>query len=196
MQAAPAAAPRRRRNANRNRNRNSEMNMLTGGTGDVKPEMLTYSAVMSAADTTTTTTTALPILRNFSSGNGSRAQIVEILKAFIFLPAPVEVDSDITVLIGTKNLGTTNGNFGDPSIFAAAGNQMLLTTSGQVVYDRLRVIDLTDGAGNGILVATDNIFTQISSSTTSSVNTTRVKLLYRVYAASVTEYVGIVQGQQ
>lgn len=194
MQANAANPPRRRRN--RRRAGMSEAAMLTGGTMDVKPQLLSFACVQSSADTTTTTTQPVPVLRNFSSGNGSRAQLIEVLKVYCNMPLSSEVDSSVSIVVGTKNLGTTAVVAGEPSVFARFGQQLILTTSGQCVIPRQQMVDCSDGAGNGILVATDNIYAQISSLTTSATNQCTVAVLYRVYAASVTEYVGIVQGQQ
>jgi len=173
-----------------------ESRVITGGSGDIKPEFLSYVATQSASDTTTTTTTALPVLRNFQT-SGNRAQIVEVLKViFSFNQAQVETDSNVRVFVSTKNFGTTATTFQDPAVIAMAGWYMAITTSGQVTYPQLQTLDLTDGNGNGILVATDNLFTQVTSSGTSLSNAIGVKVLYRIYSAGVTEYIGIVQGQQ
>ena len=59
--------------------------------------------------------------------------------------------------------------------------------------------DLTDGAGHGILVATDSIFLTgyvPSNWYTNGTNTVFVKLLYRWKDVSLAEYIGIVQSQQ
>lgn len=167
---------------------------MTGGTRDVKPQYLNITAPQSGTDATTTTTVALPILRNFSSGP-ARAQLIEILKVFVFLDNTVEVDSSLTVKFSTKSGGTTVLSPADPTVFAAFSSQVKLTTSGLVEVDKWKEWDCTDGAGNGILVATDNIYVQVSSVTTGATNTIYGKVLYRMYGASVTEYVGIVQGQ-
>jgi len=56
--------------------------------------------------------------------------------------------------------------------------------------------DLSDGAGHGTLIATDQIFFQIASSNTGAQNTAAVKVWYRWKNVSLQEYVGIVQSQQ
>ena len=57
------------------------------------------------------------------------------------------------------------------------------------------ILDLTDGAGHGFLVASDNIYLQVSSIASGIVNSANVKILYRWKDVSVQEYVGIVQSQ-
>lgn len=183
--------PRRRRR----RNNSAPMSMLTGGTRDVKPQYLTFSITESAADTTTTVTQALPVLRNFTS-TGGRAQVIEVLKVYISFGAQSEVDSVMQLCLTTKSFGTTVVSASDPNVFAYVVVRSGITTSGtfQQVYPV--IIDLTDGAGNGLLIATDNIYAQIFSTGTSAAIGANVKLLYRISGASLTEYVGIVQSQQ
>jgi hypothetical protein len=169
--------------------------MLTGGTRDVKPQLLSFVASQSGADATTTTTVALPVLRNFTTGGG-RAQIVEVLKVYFDFDGVPEVDSALAVVLSTKSGGTTAFAISDPAVFAYYQLRVGLTTSGVVQLIFPYVMDLTDGAGNGFLVGTDSIFAQVFSSSTTLTNAARIKVLYRVYGAGLTEYVGIVQGQQ
>lgn len=168
--------------------------MLTGGSRDVKPQLLSFTAAESAADTTTTTTVTLPVPRtNVSQG---RAMITEVLKVWFIWDALEEVDSEKEVSLSTKNFGTTTTQFSDPDIFAWAKLVTKITTSGYAVESTVNCLDLTDGAGNGVLIATNNIFCQVFSGTTSSAVSVRVKVLYRMYDADVFEYIGIVQAQQ
>lgn len=57
--------------------------------------------------------------------------------------------------------------------------------------------DLTDGAGHGILIATDALYLNITFTGAVTVNfQTYLKLFYRLKAVGVEEYIGIVQSQQ
>lgn len=56
--------------------------------------------------------------------------------------------------------------------------------------------DFTDNAGNGILIATDNLYMCIGSENTGGSDDMTWKLLYRFRTVPVIEYVGIVQSQQ
>jgi len=172
------------------------MAMLTGGTGDVKPEVMSFKCTQSAADTTTSIQQTLPIMRNFSSQNRSRAQVIEVLKVFFWVDNSSVISSAVSVYLSTKNFAATATNFGEPTVFAAAQYRELFTTSGESNTPNPLVYDCQDGSGNGFLVATDSIYAQVVSASTSAANTVYIKMLYRVYGASVTEYVGIVQGQQ
>jgi hypothetical protein len=55
--------------------------------------------------------------------------------------------------------------------------------------------DLTDGAGHGFLVATDQIYAQIASTNTGAAQSCDVKIMYRWKNVGLQEYIGIVQGQ-
>ncbi len=189
--------PRRPRNRNRNRGvGNSIDNMITGGTKDLKPQLLSFYCQESGNDTTTVATQALPVLRNFSSGPG-RAQVVEVLKVFWRSNITTETDVLIQGALCTKNPGVAAAiAFSDPSVLDAWYEDGRITTSGFVLRTHPVIHDLTDGAGNGILVAVDNLYLQVASSGTSSTARIDVKILYRIAGASVQEYVGIVQSQQ
>lgn len=64
--------------------------------------------------------------------------------------------------------------------------------------------DLTDGAGHGILIATDNIFlvvqgllTSYGAATTGAIQAfAQADLIYRFKEVALAEYIGIVQSQQ
>lgn len=166
---------------------------LTGGSGDVNPQWMHLTATQSGADATTTTAFPIPIQRLQNAG---RAQVMEILKVFWGLPTPVEVDNSLQALLTTSSQGTTASNFGNTRIIDMVIRTIAITTSGQIDDQGIICHDLTDGAGHGILVGTDNIYLQIGSSTTSATNIVYAKILYRWKDVSTTEYVGIVQGQQ
>lgn len=177
---------------------------LTGGTRDVSPQLFHMRATQTAADTTTTETFPVPIQR---LPFGNRAQVMEVLKAYFVttsLPAiasATEIQDVIQIFITTTSFGTTATNFGEPRVFAhyvknQRGAFTAAGTYGMTQDDEPFQLDLTDGAGHGILVATDNIFMQIASSGTGASNTANVKLLYRWKNVPLQEYIGIVQSQQ
>jgi len=165
---------------------------LGGGTGDVNPQFMNINATITAGSVVTTTT-PIPIQRLQQSG---RAQVMEVLKVIFdnSLFNTLEADSAALARVTTKNFATTAVTPNEPTCFAYMNNWYKITTSGAVEFIGPYVLDLTDGAGHGFLVATDNIFVQ-----TNSVNVTgslSVKILYRWKNVSTTEYVGIVQSQQ
>lgn len=56
--------------------------------------------------------------------------------------------------------------------------------------------DLTDGAGHGVLIATDSIYCNLQSVVTGILNDVVVKIGYRWKEVALVEYIGIVQSQQ
>jgi len=167
---------------------------LTGGTGDVSPQFANFTATQSGADTTTTTSFAVPIQR-LPAGN--QAQVMEVLKIFWRIAGTVvETDNTVSGFFSTTSFGTTATNFAEPRVFGHVFRSVNITTSGQIVVQEPYVQDLTDGAGHGVLIATDNIFLQVVSGTTSATNTIYAKILYRWKNVPLAEYIGIVQSQQ
>lgn len=167
---------------------------LTGGTRDVSPQFYTFTASQSAADTTTTTQIPIPVEKLSSSTNPT---IIEVLKMFFWLDNNVvEADNEIQIYVSTKSSGTTNTNYSDATVFAGYQRQWFITTSGGALVTQPVIQDLTDGAGHGVLIGTDNIYVQIRSGSTSLANTVRIKMLYRFKRVGLAEYIGIVQSQQ
>ena len=177
---------------------------LTGGTGDVSPQWMTFTHTQSAADTTTTTTQQIPVQRLQTR---NMAQVMEVLKVAIVptnLPAfasATEVSDSQSIMFSTSSFGTTATTFGEPRVFAGftfaqRGAFTAAGTYGMTQQAFPLVLDTTDGAGHGVLIATDNIFVQNASSGTGAANVTQCKILYRWKNVAMTEYVGIVQSQQ
>jgi hypothetical protein len=157
------------------------------------------TATQAVADTNLSTAFPLPVMRNFSSSNGSKAQVIEALKIVIQfgnLDLTGAANQWMKVAFSTKNHGAVLTTLADSDTFAVLGYQSCYHTSGGNILPSTQVFDFSDGMGNGILLATDNIYVQVTSSATSITNAFPFKLFYRIYSATVTEYVGIVQSQQ
>jgi len=176
---------------------------LTGGTRDVNCQFLSFSAVQSAADTTTTASQAIPIQRLPMAGRSQVMEVVKVFLEFASLPAiasATEATDSQQIYLSTTSFGTTATNFQEPRVFAGffRNQRGAFTAAGTYGYvaDNSYCIDLTDGAGHGFLVATDNIFAQVISANTGAAQTVAVKLLYRWKNVGLAEYIGIVQGQQ
>lgn len=177
---------------------------LTGGTGDVSPQFMVFTVTQSAADTTTTTAQAIPVQRLQTAG---KAQVMEVLKiGFVVSDLPASASATetidaIAVNVSTTSFGTTATNWGEPRVFAAYNkrSRSAFTAAGtyfSMLQSEPFMLDVTDGAGHGILIATDNIYGQVVSSGTGGANVAYIKLLYRWKNVPMTEYVGIVQSQQ
>ena len=178
---------------------------LTGGTGDVNPQLLSDSITQSAADTTTTQQVVLPIQR-IAANAPSTAIVMEVLKIWVQNAAfgdvgnVAETSKSQNLVFSTRNTGTTNQSLADPAVFAVirTTQQGAWTAAGSYAYQEFNIqtVDLTDGAGHGILIATDSIFVQAVSAATGNANMMQWKILYRWKRVSLAEYIGIVQSQQ
>lgn len=178
---------------------------LTGGTGDVNPQWFTTNAV---AITTTynDVATPIPIQRLATSG---RAQVMEILKAYFF---PTVNTAQLNITAGTNSSGrlyiTTRSNGTTEPINQATGGiivykgvniaSIAASVSSDIEFIS-EIMDLTDGAGHGLLVATDQIYIGGINSAANTPfitsSTWACRLLYRWKNVSLQEYIGIVQSQ-
>ncbi len=179
---------------------------LTGGTGDVKPQVMTITTPLSTAiDTYSIVQAALPVPR-FGTMK-TKATIIELLQVRWFLN--LRDINDSTHLSWAYLATSTNRNTGDASTNitmaedCAQGSSLAfaavfysLVTSGQSTRVYPITIDLTDNNGNGVLIATDKIFVVEGSVAAAAVSQTHCKITYRQVNVGITEYVGIVQGQQ
>lgn len=174
---------------------------MGGGSGDVNPQYMNLAAVQPAADTFAQVQYPVPIQRLQNSG---RAQVMEVLKVFfqcsnIGNSAPGYTSATQSTILTTKSFPSPVG-LAEPTCFASfeKSSQSAFTAAGTFKADQEEpyVFDCTDGAGHGVLIASDNIFIQLSSGNTGAVQSAQVKILYRWKDVSITEYVGIVQSQQ
>lgn len=148
--------------------------------------------------------TKAPLPVNKLGGNGKSATIIELLKVWFYvLEDKAAVDSSLTISLCTGDIsGDTEFELlGDPRTLA--GFRRTQAFDGSIGSGGFQLqqtypveVDLTDGAGHGVLVATDNIFAVMKSSSTTVSNQAWVKMLYRQKRVGVLEYVGIVQAQQ
>ncbi len=178
----------------------------TGGTGDLKPQILTMSGLAGAITDYVVVQVQLPVPR-FGPGM-NKATITEILKVW-FYPAIEDLLDDDAVnatIIATTNLGRANADavtvgslatdMQNSNIVAATITMRQLTTSGSahVIYPLM--VDVTDSNGNGVLVAADSIFLIGANIAGTVAGSYTAKILYRTVNVGVTEYVGILQSQR
>lgn len=186
-----------------------------GGTGDVNPQWFSTSVVASAADTTTSISVSSPPGIGLSAAGKPLA--MELLKAQIsfeqgtaglgwmptaasFAPGAGTIQiAEVRLTASSKNFGTTvpTLSLGDATVFLQARETLRIyestAASTLATFDQGPImIDLTDGAGNGLLYANQNIFFQISASNTNIVPTARIKLLYREKYITQQELLGLV----
>lgn len=169
---------------------------LTGGTRDVNPQYMHATVTMSGANTVTTKEINMPIIR---LPRARMTQVVEILKVFFQHSDPPASGAPTLSVEETLQLITTDSTtvktFDDPTLVAMSQYKNPGTTAiGQHAILMPHCIDLTDSSGHGILVGSDKLYLLIDG-TTWGTTTGYCKILYRLKAVSVSEYIGIVQSQ-
>lgn len=175
---------------------------LTGGTGDVNPQSITVPVIVqTAADATTIVRVPLPIPR-LPTRPGYNL-VVELLDVEFSFPW-----NAAGIAVGVQGIYTYISTSGEtpPSIEQAMlGTRIIADTFFQWVFaaggtmDSFlpdRDIDLTDEAGHGRLVASDNIYVGLMSYNTNNTNHMCCRLWYRWKEVSLVEYIGIVQSEQ
>ncbi len=178
---------------------------LTGGTGDVKPQIMTITVPAGpATDNYSVQEFAIPRIVMQSD---RAATVMEILKVWYY-PGFDVTDSTITHVaflsfrqlraIGEgANPGTILNDWEASSSFAVTVQSLVTTgAGGSTTYNLPMENDLTDSNGNGIMVATDRLFAQIATINNSIAFGAAVKILYRMVNIGILEYIGIVQSQQ
>lgn len=168
---------------------------------DVNPQWLTHTLAMIGTDTYTQDIIALPVSR-FQQKN-KRAMVMEVLKVHFFLAvklnfAGADAVSTSAVLVSTKNLSSFEPT--DPSVIATADREYRNQAGGgqdwESIVEGPIVVDLTDGAGHGLIVATDQIYLSQQTSNFGGPSGCIYRLLYRWKEVGLEEYIGVVQSQQ
>lgn len=176
---------------------------VTGGTGDVKPQILTLATdVMSADAVYVTQQIALPVPR-FGTMK-TKATIFEILWVDWYPITRNVADAGFTVgaFLSTITTRETDDVFStasnaadilDPRNFA---NVSVTGIAATTIFAYPIRIDLTDSNGNGMLIATDKIVISGGGVGVATTGRAVCKMAYRLVNVGITEYVGIVQSQQ
>lgn len=178
-----------------------------GGTGDVNPQWFAAQGPgVSAAYADTAT-----VLPRERLPYGGKSQVMEVLKVqFVVDPAAtldVSAAGDALFFLTTKSFGTTVPSLGQMGGTVICHKRIDVSFAGapatfQVSAALDSVIDLTDNAGNGVLVATDSIFVGFIQTagakpiTSAGTGKVAARIFYRWKNVALTEYIGIVQSNQ
>lgn len=176
---------------------------LTGGTEDVNPQIWHLHFVASAPATYTETEFPTPISRMPKSD--SVVTIMEFLKIGYYgyslgaIGQVAETAFTLSNEVLTRAVGAaappSNPAWLDGMYWGRCG----AFTAGGTYSDtasRMEWHDLTDGAGHGILVATDSIYCACWGTQVSTSNGGDIVIYYRFKNVGLAEYIGIVQSQQ
>lgn len=185
---------------------------LTGGTGDVNPQWYKMRIIQdgSGFNNAINQSFQLPITR---VPQNKKVTIMEILKVYWFYSSLAQVsntvEQQIQGMLTTANPGVSSGTVSnvpfitDGSIIDQFSAGSYFDISGDTTYPAVGITriqpiihDLTDGAGHGFLVATDQIYLTLAP-TNVGVNNSSIScwLYYRFKTVGIEEYVGIVQSQ-
>lgn len=166
---------------------------LTGGTHDVNPQTLGGRVTESAANTFTQATIPVPVMRI-----GMSSQVAQVIEA-------LWIEFDFTNVETFNAAGeaftmqlTVSGKTGtveidDVDVIAKAAFRFTaLLTSGASANQLIQHIDLTDGAGHGMIIATPNIFLGVvGAGLAAAVANAAFRMAYRFKNVSLQEYVGL-----
>ncbi len=176
---------------------------LTGGTGDVKPQYVSWLLKLSALNATTSIAIPLPVNRQPLAGG--KAWVIEVLWLDIQLPTTSIVtgtQEEIlrAVFFNTVNHTTSPTDLGDSDCLAAYIDEGMKIIGGtDRVSDSYRPntarIVLHDGAGHGTLVATSKLFIQCDTANFTGTATFSGKVFYRIKAVGLPEFIGLSQQQ-
>lgn len=174
----------------------------TGGTGDIKPQWLTAtSSVIGAVNDYSVAVIDLPVPRFGPSSK--TATVTEILRVDWYLNI-ADAFKDSGGVFGCLDTSTSKvsgeasslidnvSQIAKPSTFACAS---LTYLAGGTVAEYPVSIDMTDGNGNGILIAADRLDMVVGYNSNTAFGLSVCKVLYRMVNIGVEEYVGILQAQ-
>lgn len=185
-------------------------NLDTGGTDDVRPQIMTFTQDQFTINTEQVDVFATPVPR--SSFTKDMAQVMEILHVdFYFHLDPgtsmnTERFATLSTAIPANAVTGTLVTF--PRVRAAIADPRTLAG---VMYTRTIIgpgtgdivvetgyplkVDLRDGAGHGVLVATDSLVLVFGGTLQSTTVACTLKIMYRMINIGIMEYIGIVQSQ-
>ena len=177
---------------------------LTGGSGDVNPQWVGFSAVQGANDQFTETSFDLPVNPTMG-GRANKAIVVEILRVqFIWALDATQSPSTPQRWSAHLQAGAGEGSILLSEIQTSTStiivDQALTIQAGAgstvAFRDASTLYDLTDGAGHGVIVAAKNDTVGISTFNTAVSNRVTVRILYRYKEVGLTEFITLAQFQQ
>lgn len=179
---------------------------ITGGTGDVKPQILTVSSgIAGFIDDYVVNQVNLPVSR--FGATKTKTTVIEMLSIDWFLNLRDMADVSggnfaFLTTVSSRSSGDTStaasaeADASDPLVFGFCAQFNTLSTNGSSARIFPITVNLTDSNGNGVLIATDRIFVVGGNIAATTAGSYIAKILYRTVNIGIQEYVGIVQSQQ
>ena len=175
---------------------------LTGGSGDVNPQTVSVRVTQAVPTTTILAQFPIPIPR-LPTREGKNL-VIELLWVEYFELSAYQPVLNTTAF--TLCLLTTTGALSSSIALALLDPRSLsqyyranvngANIDGVSNTQQYFIDDLTDGAGHGLLLATDQFYLQLYSLNLGAPADVVVKFAYRWKEVSLVEYIGIVQSQQ
>lgn len=173
---------------------------LTGGSRDVNPQNMVSPVITQlVADTPIQVQQPLPIPR-LPTKQGKNL-VIELLGATFYITAAgLQAGNNTFYMNVSTNQQVPalpqDGIRDSKTLVDCLKYLFLFTNVGLSEFPAETYIDLTDNAGHGLLVATDNIYFNLLTTNTNTTNSCVIRLEYRWKEVDLVEYIGIVQSQQ
>jgi len=160
---------------------------------DVFPQFMSFSTTQTGTNATTKVRVQMPIARR---PGAKKVTVIEVLSVSLDIAGDAFATGDIsTVVLTFRDPGTTVPTFSDPNVWFFYNSNVAVTTSGLAFVQMPWKNRYDTGGGRGFLIATDSIFTQVSSASQPGALTAHFKVFYRFVEVGLEEYIGIVQQQ-
>lgn len=178
--------------------------LLTGGTGDVNPQFLTFSLSQATLNAQVFAPVTLPVNPVQGAGGANKATVVELLYiVWAFSPWGASSGSKtrhIGIATNASTAAIVPPNYSDPgTLFVKRQSMYFVAGSAEGSIEDSGHQSLTDDAGHGILVGTPSIFASFLNQGNAALDpllSMSMKIAYRFKTVSLQEYIGIVQSQQ
>ncbi len=179
-------------------------NITTGGTGDVRPQVLSINALQATIGQEQVTVFPTPVPR--TGFEQDLAQVMEVLSVQVYVHhATVSPVGLSYAILSTRSIGSVTGapisqvsirqQVASASAFASYIEVVDVPVGQSIDVSYPKLIDFRDGAGHGVLIATDSVILTHGAVAAGGPIDVTMKILYRMINIGVMEYVGIVQSQ-
>lgn len=176
---------------------------LTGGSGDVNPQWLVLGSVTQLLSNSFIEEPFNIPVQRLAQRKG-KSLVMEILQLQWSMPPPdtnnAAGGSNIAVRAQLATAPTGSIDPGNPRVlgYSTQNYRGAFTAGGtfQTIQINPYVVDMTDGAGHGILVGTDTLYISMNTNGFANPAFINLRIMYRWKEVGLEEYIGIVQSQQ
>ncbi len=170
--------------------------LLTGGTGDVNPDPISFVLTESAANTFTQLEIPLPTRGISPVATARQNAIFEMLWVDLQVGVDGLVDADELRWQLSSTSQTAEVSMDLPSVYISDKDVLGVVTSGSFTFHSMRRYQFTSGDGHGVLIATDALFMGIKGVSLAAASTMRGKIYGRIKFVGLQEYLGLTLKQR